>query len=58
MKGAIPTTLDDCSQQKLGKLRGSKPADFASEYDPMQVGAHKDAVSLFDRLQRAAMILS
>jgi putative membrane protein len=25
------------------------PEDFASEYDPMQVSAHKDAVSLFER---------
>jgi putative membrane protein len=49
MKAAIPTGLDDSSQKKLGKLRDSKPKDFASEYDPMQVSAHKDAVSLFDR---------
>jgi putative membrane protein len=49
MKAAIPTGLDDSSQKKLGKLRDSKPADFASEYDPMQVSAHKDAVSLFER---------
>jgi putative membrane protein len=49
MKAAIPTSLDDSSQKKLGKLRDSKPADFASEYDPMQVSAHKDAVSLFGR---------
>jgi putative membrane protein len=49
LKAAIPTDLDDSSQKKLGKLRDSKPADFASEYDPMQVSAHKDAVSLFER---------
>jgi len=49
MKGAIPASLDDSSQKKLGKLRDSKPADFAGEYDPMQVSAHKDAVSLFER---------
>jgi putative membrane protein len=49
MKAAIPTSLDDSSQKKLGKLRDSKPADFAGEYDPMQVSAHKDAVSLFER---------
>jgi putative membrane protein len=49
MKGTIPTALDDSSEKKLGKLRNSKPEDFASEYDPMQVSAHKDAVSLFER---------
>ena len=49
MKGAIPTALDDLSQKKLDKLRDAKPEDFAAEYDPMQVSAHKDAVSLFER---------
>ena len=49
MKAAIPTALDNSSQKKLDKLRDSKPEDFASEYDPMQVSAHKDAVSLFER---------
>jgi putative membrane protein len=48
-KGAIPTALDDASQKKLAKLRDAKPDNFASEYDPMQVDAHKDAVSLFER---------
>jgi putative membrane protein len=46
---AIPTALDDSSQKKLDKLRDTKAEDFASEYDPMQVSAHKDAVSLFER---------
>src|SRR5882757_8571823 len=49
MKGEIPTALDDASQKKLTKLRDAKPEDFATEYDPMQVSAHKDAVSLFER---------
>jgi putative membrane protein len=49
MKSAIPTGLDDSSEKKLGKLRDTKPEDFASEFDPMQVSAHKDAVSLFER---------
>ena len=48
-KAAIPTTLDDASQKKLDKLRNAKPEDFAGEYDPMQVSAHKDATSLFER---------
>jgi putative membrane protein len=49
MAAAIPTALDDSSQKKLDKLRDTKAEDFASEYDPMQVSAHKDAVSLFER---------
>jgi putative membrane protein len=49
LKSAIPTRLDDSSQKKLDKLKNAKADDFASEYDPMQVSAHKDAVSLFQR---------
>lgn len=49
MKAAIPASLDDASQKKLDKLRDAKPEDFAGQYDPMQVSAHKDAVSLFER---------
>jgi len=48
-KAAIPTALDDASQKKIDKLRNAKPEDFAGEYDPMQVSAHKDATSLFER---------
>jgi putative membrane protein len=53
MKVAIPTVLDDASQKKIAKLRDAKPEDFAAEYDPMQVSAHKDAVSLFERYANA-----
>ena len=48
-KAAMPTALDDASQKKLDKLRDAKPENFAAEFDPMQVSAHKDAVSLFER---------
>jgi hypothetical protein len=48
MTSAIPASLDDSSQKKLDKLRNAKPDDFASDYDPMQLSAHKDAVSLFE----------
>src|SRR3984957_3580863 len=48
-KAALPNALDDASQKKLAKLRDAKPDDFAGEYDPMQVSAHKDATSLFER---------
>ena len=53
VKAEIPGSLDDASQKKLDKLRDTKPADFASEYDPMQVSAHKDAVSLFERYSKS-----
>jgi putative membrane protein len=49
VKADMPTKLDSSSQSKLDKLRNAKPDDFAGEYDPMQVSAHKDAVSLFER---------
>jgi putative membrane protein len=49
MTSAVPTSLDDTSQKKLDKLKAAKESNFASEYDPMQVSAHEDAVSLFER---------
>jgi putative membrane protein len=52
LKAALPPSLDDSSQKKLAKLRDAKPNDFASEYDPMQVSAHKDATSLFERYSK------
>ena len=52
MTSAIPTSLDNSSQKKLDKLNDAKPNDFASEYDPMQVSAHEDAVSLFERYSK------
>jgi putative membrane protein len=52
-KSDLPTGLDSSSQKKLDKLRDTKPADFASEYDPMQVSAHEDAVSLFERYSKS-----
>jgi putative membrane protein len=49
----IPSGLDSSSQSKLDKLRDTKPESFASQYDPMQVSAHKDAVSLFERYAKS-----
>ena len=49
LKAEIPAALDRSSQSKLDKLREAKPETFPSQYDPMQVSAHKDAVSLFER---------
>jgi putative membrane protein len=49
VKADLPTALDSSHQSKLDKLRGENGKDFSSDYDSMQVSAHKDAVSLFER---------
>ncbi|GAC1335158.1 MAG: DUF4142 domain-containing protein [Bradyrhizobium sp.] len=49
VKADLPTALDSSHQSKLDKLRGESGKDFSSDYDSMQVSAHKDAVSLFER---------
>jgi putative membrane protein len=48
----IPASLDSSSQSKLDKLKNAKPEDFRSQYDAMQVSAHKEAVSLFERYSK------
>jgi putative membrane protein len=48
-KAAIPNALDSSAQSKIDKLKDAKPDDFSSDFDSMQVSAHKDAVSLFER---------
>jgi putative membrane protein len=48
-KAAIPAALDSSSQSKIDKLKNAKPDDFYSDFDSMQISAHKDAVSLFER---------
>jgi putative membrane protein len=53
LKAEIPTVLAASYESKLDKLRDTKPSEFASEYDPMQVSAHKDAVSLFERYSKS-----
>jgi putative membrane protein len=53
VKAEIPATLDSSHQSKLDKLRDAKADNFASDYDSMQVSAHKDAVSLFERYSKS-----
>ena len=48
-KAALPTALDEAHQTKVNKLRDAKTEDFTADYASMQVSAHKDAVSLFER---------
>jgi putative membrane protein len=52
LKASLPEALDESSRKKLDRLRNAKPDDFAAEYDPLQVSAHKDAVSLFERYSK------
>src|ERR1700722_5319655 len=49
VKADVPTALDSSHQSKLDKLKGESGKDFSSDFDSDQVGAHKDAVSLFER---------
>ncbi len=49
VKTELPATLDSKHQGKVDDLKKAKPDDFAGDYVDMQVSAHKDAVSLFER---------
>jgi len=53
VKSELPATMDASYEKKLDKLRDAKPTDFGTIYDPMQVSAHKDAVSLFERYSKS-----
>ena len=53
VKADLPTALDSSHQSKLEKLKGESGKDFSSDYDSMQVSAHKDAVSLFERYAKS-----
>jgi putative membrane protein len=45
----LPTAMDKAHQDKLDRLSKLGGKEFTEEYDDMQVAAHKDAVSLFER---------
>jgi putative membrane protein len=47
--GKVKAELPPAHQSKLDKLKGESGKDFSSDFDSMQVSAHKDAVSLFER---------
>jgi putative membrane protein len=53
VKATLPGKLSDSSQKKLTQLQDAKPQEFSGYYDPMQVSAHKDAVSLFERYSKS-----
>src|SRR6185503_16833162 len=49
VKASAPSGLDKAHQDKLDKLAKLQGKDFTKRYNDMQVSAHKDAVSLFER---------
>jgi putative membrane protein len=49
VKAELPTALDDSHQSKLDKLKSESGKDFSADFNSIQVSAHKDAVSLFER---------
>jgi putative membrane protein len=46
---SLPAAMDKAHQDKLDKLSKLTGKDFTKQYDDMQLSAHKDAVSLFER---------
>lgn len=52
VKAELPVALDGSHQGKLEKLKGAGGKDFSSAFDSMQVSAHRDAVSLFERYSK------
>jgi putative membrane protein len=45
----LPSALDKAHKDKLDKLTKLSGKDFTKEYNGLQLAAHKDAVSLFER---------
>jgi len=52
VRAELPTALDSAHQSKLDKLKNATGNDFSSQFDSMQVDAHKDAVDLFERYSK------
>lgn len=49
---SAPSAMDKAHQAKLDKLTKLQGKDFTKQYDDMQLSAHKDAVSLFERYSK------
>lgn len=52
LKVSLPASMDKAHQDKLDRLARLDGKDFMKEYESMQVAAHKDAVSLFERYSK------
>jgi len=46
---SLPAAMEKAHQDKLDRLAKLNGKDFTKQYDDMQLAAHKDAVSLFER---------
>jgi putative membrane protein len=49
VKAQLPNAMDSAHQSKVDQLKGLNGEDFNKTYRDMQISAHKDAVSLFER---------
>ncbi len=49
----LPSAMDKAHNDKLDKLAKLSGKDFTKEYNDLQLAAHKDAVSLFERYGKA-----
>ena len=49
VQAPLPAELDSSAQKTIDRLQNTLGASFRSEFDSMQVDAHKNAVSLFER---------
>ena len=52
VKADAPASLDKAHQEKLDKLAKLQGKDFTKQYNDMQLSAHKDAVSMYDRYSK------
>jgi putative membrane protein len=52
VQAEAPATLDKSHQAKLDKLAKLQGKEFTEHYNDLQLSAHKDAVSLFDRYSK------
>ena len=52
VKATIPSALDAEHQKMLDDLKSKSGKDFDRAYDRMQVGAHEQAVALFEQYAR------
>jgi putative membrane protein len=49
VKASAPGEMDKAHKEKFDKLSKLQGKDFTKEYNDMQLSAHKDAVSMFER---------
>ena len=46
---SLPDGLTEAQSKELARLRGLGPAEFDQEFEELQEGLHKEAISLFER---------